>query len=247
MMRGRFNRQRKLHLRGEVSLSSHKILTASLLIIAVLLMGTVGPTPVLASFCHISNISYNYPQQLTPGQSFLTTTTVSGVCASDDSYFYLIRVDLNDMSGQVLSYSSVPMGYGGLNRLVIVQNLVTAPMNVGLWQIQFIVYVFAHIASGGIIDSRSAQLVTIPVGTPQTTQTIPSVTMVSQTTVPTFTMIARTSTPPTTQTVSAGPSSETIYPSILAILGILVLVTLLVLIKQRQVKQVKKERTKVKS
>jgi hypothetical protein len=225
-----------------------------LLVIAVLLMGTVGAAPVLASFCHISNISYNYPQQLTPGQSFLATTTVSGVCASDDSYFYLIRVDLNDMSGQVLSYSSVPMGYGGLNRQVIVQNLVTAPMNVGPWQIQFIVYVFANIASGGIIDSRTTQLVTIQVGTTQTTQTIPSVTqtipsvtIVSQTTVPTFTMIARTSTSPTTQTVGAVPSSEKIYPSILAILGILVLVTLVVLIKQRQVKQVKKERPKEES
>ena len=223
-----------------MSLSSHKISTVILLIIGVLLIEIIGAAPAFATFCHISNVSYNYPQQLTPGQSFLTTTTVSGVCPSDGMYFYSIRVDLNDMSGQVLSYSSVPMGYGGLNRQVIVQNLVTAPMNVGPWQIQFIVYVFANIASGGIIDSRTTQLVTIQVGTNQTTQTIPSVTIVSQTTVPAFTVIARTSTTPTTQTVSASPSSETIYPSILAILGILVLVTLLVLIKQRQTKQTKK-------
>jgi hypothetical protein len=231
-----------------VSLSSHKISTVILLIMAVLLIGNACAAPVFASFCHISNISYNYPQQITPGQSFLTTTTVSGVCASDDSYFYLIRVDLNDVSGQVLSYSSVPMGYGGQNRQVIVQNLVAAPMNVGPWQIQFIVYVFAHIAAGGIMDSRTTHPVTIQVGTPQTTQTIPSVTIVSQTTVPTFTVISRTSTSPTsTQTVSAGSSSEKIYPSIVAILGILTLVTLVVLIKQRQVKQVKRERTRAKS
>jgi len=227
-----------------VPLSSHKILTIVLLTMVVLLIGTVDASPVFASFCHISNISYNYPQQITPGQSFLTTTTVSGVCASDDTYFYVIRVDLNDVFGQVLSYSSAPMGYGGQNRQVIVQNLVTAPLNVGSWPIQFIVYVFI----GGIMDSRTTHPVSIQVGTQQTIQTIPSVTVVSQTTVPTFTVTSRTSTsPPSTQAVSTESSSEKIYSSIVAILGILILVTLLVLIKQRQAKQVKRERTREKS
>jgi hypothetical protein len=225
-----------------MSLSSRKISTVILLIIAVLLIEIIGAAPAFASFCHISNVSYNYPQQLTPGQSFLTTTTVSGVCPSDDSYFYSIRVDLNDMSGQVLSYTAVPIGYGGQNQQVTVQNLVTAPMNVGPWQIQFIVYIF--VATGGTIDYKTIQPVTIQVGTSQTTQTIPSVTTVSQTTVPAFTVIARTFTSPTIQTAAAGLSSEKIYTSIVAIFGIILLVTLVVLIKQRQVKQLKNERTK---
>jgi hypothetical protein len=195
-----------------MSLSSHKISTVILLIIGVLLIEIIGAAPAFATFCHISNVSYNYPQQLTPGQSFLTTTTVSGVCPSDGMYFYSIRVDLNDMSGQVLSYTAVPIGYGGQNQQVTVQNLVTAPMNVGPWQIQFIVYIF--VATGGTIDYKTTQPVTIQVGTPQTTQTtqttqtIPSITIVSQTTVPTFTVNVRTFTSPTAQTTAAVLSSE---------------------------------------
>ena len=226
-----------------MSLSSHRTPTVILLVIVVLLIGVIGTSPVFASFCQISNISYSYLQQVSPGQSFLTTTRVSGICASDDSYFYSIRVDLNDMSGQVLSYTAAPIGYGGQNRQVIVQNLVTAPMNIGMWQIQIIVYIFADIASGGTIDSKTIQPITIQVGTPQTTQTLPSVTIVSQTTVPTFGVNARTFTSPATQTVSA-PSSDKIYIGIVAIIGILLLVTILLLTQRRQVKQVKKERTK---
>ena len=228
----------------EVSLSSHRTPTVILLVIVVLLIGVIGTSPVFASFCQISNISYSYLQQVSPGQSFLTTTRVSGICASDDSYFYSIRVDLNDMAGQVLSYAAAPFGYGGLNRQVTLQNLVTAPINVGPWQIQFIVYIFADIASGGTIDSKAIQPITIQVGTPQTTQTIPSITAINQTTVPTFGVNARTFTSPATQTVGAGPSSEKIYLSIVAIIGILLLVTILVLTQRRQVKQVKKERRK---
>lgn len=145
-------------------LSESNISRAVLLLVVALIPLTMY-VPVSASFCQISNVSYSYPQQVTSGQSVLITTKVSGICASDDSYFYSVRVDASDVYGQVISTAVAAIGYGGQNRQVIVQNLVTAPMNIGPWQIQIFVYVFANIASGGTMDYKSAQIVTIRVGT----------------------------------------------------------------------------------
>jgi hypothetical protein len=207
---------------------------------ASLLIGTV-PSPVFASFCHVSNISYDYPKQVTPGQSFLTTTTIIGICASDDSYYYSVRVDLNDLSGQVLSYTPAPIGYSnGLSWRVTVLNPVTAPMSVGSWKIQFMVYVFADIASGGTMDSKTIQTVTIQVGSPQS---ISSVTTVSQAAIPTITVAPTT---PLSTILSTQPStvvstsSSTVYSTIVAAFGIMLLAAVALLTGQRKAKQTKK-------
>ena len=104
-----------------------------------------------------------------PGQGFATTLTVSGVCAADDADYYSIRSDVNDMSGLVLSEVSVPIGYSqGQSWTISVKNQLSAPTSPAPWRIQFAVYIFAAIGSGGIIDSVTYNLVTIQVGTMQT-------------------------------------------------------------------------------
>jgi len=139
--------------------------TVSLLTLVALLVGTQLVTPSFATFCKISDISYNYPHQVTAGQTFTTTVTVSGVCAPDDADYYSIRSDLNDMSGLVLSNISVPIGFSqGQNWNITLQNQATAPTTAGSWQIQFAVYVFAAIGSGGTLDSVTFKPVTIQIG-----------------------------------------------------------------------------------
>ena len=142
------------------------ISVVGLLSVVVLMVGSCVTTPAFATFCQISNIAYDYPRQVTAGQSFTTTVTVSGVCASDDADYYSIRSDLNDMSGLVLSEVSVPIGFShGQNWTIPVQNQVTAPSTSAPWQIRFAVYIFAAVGSGGTVDSVTFKPVTIQVGT----------------------------------------------------------------------------------
>jgi len=146
--------------------SKLKMLTLILLIGGVLLTEMIGATPVYASFCQVSNVVYNYPQKVTPSQSFGTTVNVSGVCVPNVEYFYIIRVDLSSMSGQILASNFGSIGYGtGQNWQVIVPNKITAPASANSWQIQFTVYVFASISSGVALDYKTTNPVTIQIST----------------------------------------------------------------------------------
>lgn len=226
----------KLNRPERAPLVNCKMPVGVLLVMVGLMMGATFPSAVFANFCQISNISYNYPQQLSPRQSFITTTKVSGTCAPDDSYYYSIRVDLSDMAGQVLSYTSVPIGYGsGQYWQVTVLNQVTAPTSVGSWQIQFIVYVFGNINSGGIMDSKTTNMVIIQLGTMQTTQSISSSTTVSQAAVQATVITTKTSTSIVLSTQTAMvPSSGGLYASLVVLIVIIVLVIVLLFTKQRQ-------------
>ena len=140
--------------------------TVVLLIIMVHLIGTMEVPPVFANFCQVSNVSYNYPQQVMSSQNFRTEVKVSGICIPDDSYDYSIRVDLADTSGQILSSNYASIGYVrlGQNWQVTTLNQIAAPANVGPWQIQFNVYLFANINSGQVIDQTTTKPATIQVG-----------------------------------------------------------------------------------
>ena len=155
---------------GKMRLNWRVMLSAGLSIFVML--GTLPITPAFANFCQISNLAYNYPQTVSPGQIINTAVTVSGVCAPDDADFYTIRSDLNDMSGFILSDVSQPIGYSqGQNWTITVQNRITAPTGSYPWHILFAVYIFAAIGSGSIIDSVFFNPVTIQVGSSQGTQT----------------------------------------------------------------------------
>lgn len=145
---------------------NRNIPTLILLIVTVVSIGTIYTTPVFATLCQISNITYDYPQQILPNQTFQATVNVSGDCASGNSYYYVLRADLNDMSGQILSSNYTSIGYNWQNWQVTVPNQLTAPMDTGSWQVQFIVYIFANTnEGGGTMDIRTTKQVTIQVGT----------------------------------------------------------------------------------
>lgn len=208
------------------------------LLTVLVLIGGWFTAPAFATFCQVNNVSYNYPQQVSPGQSFTTTVTVSGVCASDDADYYSVRSDLNDMSGVVLSDVSVPIGFSqGQNWTVNVQNQVTAPTSSVSWQIQFAVYVFAAIGSGGTIDSATYKPVTIQVGTPQPAQTVTSISLTTTQTEAPPVMISSTALTPITapnQTTETTQPSVDVYRAVAAVLVLILLVMVVVLIKQRR-------------
>lgn len=137
----------------------------SLLIIAVAAVGLQLVPPGFATYCPVSNMSFKYPQQIQPNQSFTTSVTISGVCAPDDAYYYSIRSDLNSQNGLVLSQQSTPIGYSqGQHWDITVQNQITAPTTSGSWPIIYAVYIFADVGGGFTIDSISYKPITILVG-----------------------------------------------------------------------------------
>jgi len=155
----------KEHSRVQRDLDTRIMSRVSLLTVVVLMLGGGFTTPAFATFCQISNISYSYPKQVSKGQKFTTTVTVSGACASDDADYYSIRTDLNSVSGMVLSEAFAPIGFSqGQSWTISSHNQVTAPTSSGPWRIIFAVYIFAAIGSGSIIDSVTFEPVTIQVG-----------------------------------------------------------------------------------
>ena len=88
------------------------------------------------------------------------------MCVPNAEYFYTIRVDLSNMSGQILASNFGSIGYGtGQNWQVTVPNKITAPTSASSWQIQFTVYVFASISSGIASDYKTTKPVTIQIST----------------------------------------------------------------------------------
>ena len=211
-------------------------LTFTLFIVLVLLVGAWLTVPAFATYCQISNISYNYPQQTSPNQGVTTSVTVSGVCAPDDAYYYSIRSDLNTMSGMVLSDVSTPIGYSqGQNWTVTVQNQVIAPATPTPWQIQFAVYIFADITSGEIIDSVTFKPIMIQVGTPQAFETSTALTTIQTQAPPVIvSSTIETSASVSTQTVEAAPSADLLRVLGAGLVLVLVLLVVVVVVKRRQ-------------
>lgn len=150
----------------QTQLRPHVILSAGFFALFFLALMSRFSSPAFASFCQVSNISYNYPQEVSSGQSFTATVTVSGVCAADDADYYSIRSDLTSMSGLVLSSAYSSIGFSQDQQWTVsVQNQVTAPTNSGAWQIRFVVYIFADIGGGDRMDSVTFKPATIQIGT----------------------------------------------------------------------------------
>jgi hypothetical protein len=88
------------------------------------------------------------------------------VCVPNVEYSYTIRVDLSNMSGQILASNFGSIGYGtGQNWQVTVPNKITAPASANAWQIQFTVYLFASISSGIGLVLKTTKPVTIQIST----------------------------------------------------------------------------------
>ncbi len=212
-------------------------LTVGLFAVLVLLASWFT-VPAFATFCQISSISYNYPRQVLPSQSFTTTVTVSGVCAPDDANYYSVRTDLNDISGLVLSAVSVPIGFSqGQNWTVNAENQLTAPTSSAPWQIQFAVYIFAAVGSGGTLDSATFKPVTIQVGTTQPAQTTTSINLTTTQTEAPPVMISSTALTSSTalnQTTETAQPFLDVYRGVAAVLVLILLVMVVVLVKQRQ-------------
>ncbi len=219
-----------------------------LLLFCLVQLRVTAPAFVSASLCQITNVAYDYPQQVQPNQQILLTSTISASCAySDPGIYYLAMVVVNDAaSGQEISINSAPIGYVSLqqpNVTATISNLVTCPSGNVAWQLRLTVYVINVYNQyfSPVQDTALIHYLTVNVGTPQQQQTVATTTtMVS----PTITSSTTTQMTTNTTTVAPATSLETtanqssITSQTLTILGLAIIIVLLILFwKQRTMRK----------
>jgi len=220
-----------------------------LLLFCLVQLQVTAPTFVSASLCQITNVAYDYPQQVQPNQQILLTSTISASCAySDPGIYYLAMVVVNDAaSGQELSINSAPIGYVSLqqpNVTATISNLVTCPSGNVAWQLRLTVYVI-NVYNQYFSPAQDTALIhtlTVNVGTPQQQQTVATTT----TTMSSATITSSTTTQMTTNTTTvASPTSletttnqSSITSQSLTIIGLAIIIVLLILFwKQRTMRK----------
>jgi len=204
-----------------------------------------APTLVSASLCQITNVSYDYPQQIQPNQQFLLTSTISASCSyTDPGIYYLAMVVVNDASsGQQISSNSAAIRYVSLqqpNVTATITNLITTPNGNVAWQLKLTVYVINDYNQyfSPFQDTAIIHYLTVNVGTVQQQQTVATTTMT--TTSPIIT--SSTTTLMTTNTTTTSPATplettnnqSSITSQSLTILGLTVLIVLLILVWKKR-------------
>ncbi|MGO9645105.1 MAG: hypothetical protein ACLPY5_10190 [Candidatus Bathyarchaeia archaeon] len=215
-----------------------------LLLFCLVQLQANAPTLVSASLCQITNVAYDYPQQVQPNQQILLTSTINASCSyTDPGIYYLAMVVVNDASsGQQISTNSAPIGYVSLqqpNVTATISNLITCPGGNVAWQLRLTVYVINdyNLYFSPVQDTALIHYLTVNVGTLQQQQTVATTT--TTTTSPTITSSTTTQMTTNATTIAPATSLETnnqssITSQSLTILGLTVLIVLLILFwKQR--------------
>src|SRR5208283_3071247 len=119
--------------------------------------------------CNIVGLAPTGPPTVGAGQALQITTAVTGSC--DQSMFYAVRVDLEDVhSSQVLS--SVVFPYAPVSAVfpISMTNKATAPSVLGTWVLQVNAYLIASV-NGAVVASSHLlfTVAVIPYSAPTTT------------------------------------------------------------------------------
>lgn len=132
-------------------MSSGFIIVSALVSVFVLAILISGNSPVSATLCQISGVSYNFPKQAMPNQQIHVDTTITGSCVTDETRYYLLRADLTDKTSElIISSNSTPIGYNARNFTVTVTNLATTPLGANVtWPLEIHAYVINSGGGGG--------------------------------------------------------------------------------------------------
>ena len=215
-----------------------------LLLFCLVQLQANAPTLVSASLCQITNVSYDYPQQVQPNQQILLTSTINASCSyTDPGIYYLAMVVVNDASsGQQISTNSAPIGYVSLqqpNVTATISNLITCPGGNVAWQLKLTVYVINdyNLYFSPVQDTAIIHYLTVNVGTLQQQQTVATTTTTTAPTITSSTTAQMTTNATTTSAPATSLETNNQSPitsQSLTILGLTVLIVLLILFwKQR--------------
>jgi len=189
-----------------------------------------GPT------CQYSTASYNYPNEITPGEQFTISLSLPTVCPQANNYHVMARFDVVNDTGWVLASNYTQYGFlpnNGKPFTFLVTNSLTAPSQPGPWRLQFILYAFISEDDADGLDYKVTTSETIQVAQPTIVQTINSTGASTSSQSATLSM---TSSPTITQSTAlvagaASNSNELYYAIAAAIVVLLAIAT--VIIKRR--------------
>jgi len=186
-------------------------ITIIALAVFILLSLTAVPTRTYAfgPTCQYSNVAYNYPSQVSPGERFMVSISLPAVCSQANNYHLTARFDVENGKNWVLASNYTQDGFvpnNGKPFTFTVTNGLTAPSKPGPWQLQFIVYAFMSEDDALGLDYEVKAHETIQVGQPSPIQ-VSNSTRTSTTTG--STMLPPTSIPSTTQSIAemVGPTN----------------------------------------
>jgi len=218
-----------LRIRTIIVLTSLILLTTST--VSVTRTYAFGPT------CQYSNVVYNYPTQVSPGEQFIVSISLPAVCPVANNYHVTARFDVENSMNRVLASNFTQDGFvpnNGKPFTLTVTNEIIAPSKTGPWQLQFIVYMFMSEDDAIGLDYKVQTTHAIQVGQPIQSQTSNNTVTSATTTSSTFsTIVFPTTTQTTVEMTGPTPSSNELYQIIAAVVAVLLILTLVLLIRRK--------------
>jgi len=138
-----------------------------LLTLACLLTELPNPAQAFGPTCDYSNVTYNYPSEVSPAEQFTVSISLPAVCPQANNYHLTARFDVENSLGRVLASNFTQNGFvpnNGKPFTFIVTNNLTAPAESGTWRLEFIVYAFMSEDDALGLDYEVKQPATIQVG-----------------------------------------------------------------------------------
>jgi hypothetical protein len=145
------------------------LISSAFIVLILLAPSSVLLAPIYAypSVCHLSNVAYHYPNEVSPSEQFAVSAYVSAICPQANNYHFSARFDVTNGLNQVLAINYIEDGFipnNGTPFAVTVANELTAPSSPGAWPIQFIVYTFLSLDAANGLDNEVRTSATIQVG-----------------------------------------------------------------------------------
>jgi hypothetical protein len=224
----------------------YRLIKITSLIMLIALLSLFAPSPSSAFVvCQVTNTSYNYPNQANPGQQVQFSVTLSGACNPSDTGYYSARVDLVDMANTILTSNSGAMSYAANNGApftITISDHLNVPATSGLWNLQYVVYVFVSNGSGIETDYKAVKSITLQIGT--VVQSVANSTSTSSTyssssaIIPPQTIASNSSSaqsiPSLAQTTGPSGSPENLYISIAVTFAALFVIAMALYVREKR-------------
>jgi len=195
-----------------------------------------SPAHAFGPTCDYSNVIYNYPNQVSPGEQFMVSISLPAVCPQTNNYHLTARFDIENSAGRVLASNYTQDGFvpnNGKPFTFIVTNNLTAPAQQGTWRLEFIVYAFMSEDDALGLDYEVKQPTTIQVEQPIQLQTGNNTVTATETESPTISMAAQASGSVAEAVASTSTNWEE-YDVFAILVAILLLTTALLIVRRKQ-------------
>ena len=211
------------------------IIALSVLVLLAMSSGFLTRTYAFGPTCQYSNADYTYPSEVSPNEQFVVSISMPTVCPQTNNYHIVARFDVENTTNRVLASNYTQYGFmpnSGKSFTFNVTNDLTARSKPGVWQLQFIVYVFMSEDDADGLDYKVTAIKAIQVEQPVPFQTSNStVTSLTETTAGNLTFSAPTQS--IAEVVQSTNSSSELFEVIGAVVVAMAVIALVLLTRRK--------------